>query len=202
MGIIFGLRKRSYIRNSETIRQAALPDREMHSDNINSGISGMINGQALGVVSRLRYGLCPMSFNGCEVISVYNAMQYLGKPCNIADIALYMERFRVLIGFFGCNVYRIGKALTHFGAEWKRIRRKVPGDTAAFIISFWTGRRLLSSVHTVFCIRKPHGILVYNRYNSCGTVQLCRSMEELAGKYPLIAAYAVTGVKQINSDQE
>ena len=34
----------------------------------------MINGQGMGEVSKLRYGLCRMSFNGCEVISVYNAL--------------------------------------------------------------------------------------------------------------------------------
>ena len=31
-----------------------------------------INGQALGMVSRLRYGLFPMSYNGCEILAVYN----------------------------------------------------------------------------------------------------------------------------------
>lgn len=115
-------------------------------------VGRMINGQALGAVSKLRYGICRMSFNGCEVIAVHNALVYLGIPKPLTDIAFYMERFRVLMGFFGCNAYKLGKALKHFGAECSRV--KTPDDSKAFIITFWTGRRLLSSVHTVFCIRK------------------------------------------------
>ena len=53
----------------------------------------MINGQALNTVSEMRYGLCHMSFNGCEVISVYNALAYLKKT----DI----ERYRALIEKLG-----------------------------------------------------------------------------------------------------
>ena len=52
----------------------------------------MINGQGMGDVSKLKYGLCHMSFNGCEVISVYNALTYLGKAAPLPEIALYMER--------------------------------------------------------------------------------------------------------------
>ena len=40
----------------------------------------MINGQGMGLVSKLRYGICPMSFNGCEVIAVHNALVYLNMP--------------------------------------------------------------------------------------------------------------------------
>ncbi len=69
----------------------------------------MINGQGLGDVSKLRYGLCPMSFNGCEVISVYNALQYIGKPQKLQDIAFFLEKYRMLLGFFGCNMFRLGK---------------------------------------------------------------------------------------------
>ena len=144
-------------------------------------VGRMINGQALGAVSKLRYGICRMSFNGCEVIAVHNALVYLGIPKPLTDIAFYMERFRVLMGFFGCNAYKLGKALKHFGA---------------FIITFWTGRRLLSSVHTVFCIRKENGIEVYNRYNSSHGAELCVSMDEVAAKKKTIAVYSIEDLPQ------
>ena len=110
----------------------------------------MINGQALGAVSQLRYGLCRMSFNGCEVISVYNALTYLGKAAPLPEIALYMEHFRMLMGIFGCYAGRIGRALEKFGAEYVRAD-KYRGEKA-FIVSYWTGRPFLSSIHTVFCV--------------------------------------------------
>ncbi|WP_298529154.1 hypothetical protein [uncultured Ruminococcus sp.] len=149
----------------------------------------MINGQALGAVSQLRYGLCRMSFNGCEVISVYNALTYLGKAAPLPEIALYMERFRMLMGVFGCYAGRIGRALEKFGAEYVRAD-KYRGEKA-FIVSYWTGRPFLSSIHTVFCVREEGGIRVYNRYNNRGEAQLCAGFETFAGKRKPIALYTI-----------
>ena len=147
----------------------------------------MINGQALGEVSKLRYGLCRMSFNGCEVIAVHNALVWLGKPRPVAEIAAYMERFRMLFGVFGCSPYKIGKALAHFGADFQR--RRTPGDAAAFIVTYWTKRPFLSSIHTVFCARGNDGILVYNVYNNRSEPCLYEQLSDFAGKRRPIAVY-------------
>lgn len=149
----------------------------------------MINGQGLGLVSQLRYGICHMSFNGCEVIAVHNALVYLGKPEPLMKIAFYMERFRVLMGFFGCNAYSIGKALRHFGVE--NTRSRSAEDSHSFIITFWTKTPFLSAIHTVFCLRTEKGIAVYNRYNNCPDVRYCRTVEEIIGKHRPIAVYTI-----------
>lgn len=149
----------------------------------------MINGQALGGVSELRYGLCRMSFNGCEVIAVHNALVYLGKPRPAAEIAAYMERYRMLIGIFGCSPYKIDRALRHFGCECRRTA--YPDSAQAFIITFWTKRPFLSSLHTVFCVREEKGIRVYNIYNDCSESRLYSSVEDFAGKRRPVAVYQV-----------
>lgn len=149
----------------------------------------MINGQGKGLVANLRYGICHMSFNGCEVIAVHNALVYLKKPRPLKEIAFYMERFRVLLGFFGCNAYSLGKALGYFGAPFERVKNI--DDAKAFIITFWTKTPFLSSIHTVFCIKQWNGILVYNRYNSCTHEELCKDIEDVAGKRRPIAIYKV-----------
>lgn len=149
----------------------------------------MINGQACGAVSAFRYGLCRMSFNGCEVIAVHNALVWLGIPQKLADIAAYMERFRVLMGFFGCNAYKIGKALSHFGADNKKI--KSPADASAYVVSFWTKRRFLSSIHTVFCVKTENGTEVYNSSNGCTDVRIYEDIRQYIGKKRPIAVYAV-----------
>lgn len=149
----------------------------------------MINGQALGAVSQLHYGLCRMSFNGCEVIAVHNALVYLGIPRPVAEIAAYMERFRMLFGIFGCSPYKIGKALAHFGAENQR--RKLPEDAEAFIMSFWTKRPFLSSIHTVFCTREKNGVKVCNLYNNCSEARIYKDIQSFAGKRRPIAVYAL-----------
>lgn len=149
----------------------------------------MINGQGVGEVSHYRYGICRMSFNGCEVIAVHNALVYLGIPQKLSDIAFYMERFRMLFGFFGCNPYKIGKALEHFGAEFKKSRSAE--NAGAFIIVFWTKRPFLSSVHTVFCVRREYGTEVFNVYNRCSEAVIYKNIEELIGKRKPIAVYEI-----------
>jgi hypothetical protein len=109
------------------------------------------------------------------------------KPLN--EIAFYMERFRVLMGFFGCNAYSLGKALKHFGASYERTKNDCGAE--AFIITFWTKIPFLSSIHTVFCVRTEKGISVYNRYNNCPNVMLCKTVEDIAGKRRPIAVYII-----------
>ena len=47
-------------------------------------------------------------------------------------------------------------------------------------------------IHTVLCVREAGMIKVYNRYNNVGTVELCNSVEEVAGKYRPIAIYKIS----------
>ena len=41
--------------------------------------SEIINGQGLGYVADMRYGLFPMSYNGCEMIAIYNLLILEGR---------------------------------------------------------------------------------------------------------------------------
>lgn len=151
--------------------------------------SGMINGQGLGAIPELRYGLCRMSFNGCSCIAVYNALEYLGKTQPLADIVFYMERFRVLGGFFGCNAFKIGKALRHFGAVPQTDSDIEKAE--AFVVCFWTGKIFLSSLHTVFCVRENNEIIVYNRYNNRGSVKRYKTLMELTNKRKPVSAFVL-----------
>lgn len=152
----------------------------------------MINGQAVDYVSGMRYGICRMSFNGCEVIAVHNALVYMKKSRPVYEIARYMEKFRMLAGFFGCSPFKVGNALEHFGIECEKSYRTE--NSKIFIVSFWTGRRFLSAIHTVFCVRNENGILVYNRYNNCPDARLCRNDYDIAGQKKIIAVYTIKGV--------
>lgn len=137
----------------------------------------MINGQAVCSISKLKYGLFPMSFNGCEVIAVYNALEYLGKPQSIENIIRYMRKYAVLLGLFGCNVFRVGNALEHFGVPCSR--RKSAEKSSVFIVSSWTGKPLMSTIHTVFCVRDGDKIKVCNRFNSCTDVKIYSRAEDI-----------------------
>lgn len=132
-----------------------------------------INGQALGMVSQLRYGLFPMSYNGCEIIAVYNYMRLHGVKTNMADLALEIyPKGSVLMGLFGSNPYMLRhyfqkRGMSEYGiTDYERFKREFPKAGSA-IISFWTKRPLLSSLHTVAVESKENGgVRVYNYSNS------------------------------------
>lgn len=153
--------------------------------------SKMINGQSVDYVSGMHYGLCRMSFNGCEVIAVHNTLVYLKKPLPIYEISYYMERFRLLIGIFGCNPYKIGRALKHFGIDYRRSGQI--GNSEIFILSFWTGKRFLSSIHTVFCVHRNDDIIVYNMYNNYPKEKIYQNSSVIAEQKKIIAVYNIKG---------
>ncbi len=131
-----------------------------------------------------------MSYNGCSCIAVRNALEYLGKTKPMADVVFFMERFRVLGGVFGCNVNKIGMALSHFGAE--PIVDADLNSAQAFIVCIWTGKRFLSSVHTIFCVRESDGtITVYNRYNNSSLPAHYKTLDELTDGRKPVAAYVL-----------
>ena len=136
--------------------------------------AALIHGQSLGAVSGMKFGLSTMSYSGCEVIAVYNALFLAGKPQPLAEIARYMERFRVLGGFWGTNFLALGHCLRHFGLHAKGVRSR-KRLTAALeqgyicLYVYWTGRRFASSVHTVcVCMDASGHAVICNAYNGCG----------------------------------
>ena len=156
---------------------------------------GLINGQALGAVSGMKFGLSNMSRSGCEVIAVYNALLLHHKPAPFLEIARYMERFRVLAGFWGANFFALGHCMKHFGLLTDRVRHPeqvrdalMAGKTVVYV--YWCGKRLRSSVHTVCLRRHGKGLHVYNAYNRCGHVYTAK-FEDYLQKSRMIFGYII-----------
>lgn len=156
---------------------------------------GLINGQALGAVSGMKFGLSNMSRSGCEVIAVYNALLLHHKRVPFQEIAKYMERFRVLLGFWGTNFYVLGHCMKHYGLPAHRARKPEEAEQAlragkTVVYVYWCGKRFRSSVHTV-CLRR-HGdhIHVYNAYNKCGHVYTAK-YEDYLQKSKMIFGYII-----------
>lgn len=156
---------------------------------------GLINGQALGAVSGMKFGLSNMARSGCEVIAVYNALWLHGKPRQFLEIARFMERFRVLWGFWGTNFLSLGFCLRHFGLHAKRIRRREKAENAlrdgkTLVYVYWCGKRFRSSVHTVVLQMHADTLNVYNAYNKFGTVYRVSPEKYLHGRR-MIFAYVI-----------
>ena len=93
------------MKKPELFRRKYLRNKELD----NYSCKEYISGQKFGAVSEMKYGLCRMSFNGCECIAVFNAMVYLGKDKRLWEIARILERYRMLMGMLGCNPVKLKK---------------------------------------------------------------------------------------------
>lgn len=162
--------------------------------------AALINGQSLGAVSGMKFGFSTMSLSGCEVIAIYNALLLMGKPKPFVEIARYMERFRVLGGFWGSNLFMLGHCLKHFGLRTKRVRKPdvleaelLAGKTCLYV--FWTGKLFRSSVHTVVLQNDGGNLLVYNAFNRHGKVVRTR-YEEYLKKRRMIFGYVIAEEKE------
>ena len=156
---------------------------------------GLINGQALGAVSGMKFGLSNMSRSGCEVIAVYNALVLHNKPADFRKIAHYMERFRMALGFWGTNFLALGHCLRHFGLRAKRTRSREAVMQALkegryVMYVFWCGKRFRSSVHTVILHADGEKLCVYNAFNQLGKVHRA-SFEDYLVKRRIICAYLI-----------
>ena len=71
--------------------------------------STVINGQGCGEVAKMKYGLCNMSFNGCEMIALHNSMVLMGKNSDLKEICKEMyPKSQMLSGIFGSNPCLLG----------------------------------------------------------------------------------------------
>ena len=157
--------------------------------------AGLINGQSLGAVSDMKFGLSSMSRSGCEVIAVYNALLLHGMKQDFCEIARYMERFRVLLGFWGTNFFTLGLCLRHFGLRARRVRRPDEAEAAlesgkTLVYVYWVGKRFRSSVHTVVLQTEHDALLVYNAFNHCGHIVRSK-YEEYLRKRRMIFGYVI-----------
>ena len=156
---------------------------------------GLLNAQGMGTLRQYRYGLFSFGWCGCEIIATYNFLQMLGKPQPLCEIAREIYRYgHILLGFFGTNVYVLSHYLHRHGIEHRQTcRKKEFLEQAANgkygIVSFWTGKVMRSSIHTVAFRMEPDGsVTVFNRYNRALHDHTYADLNEAFGKYAFLTA--------------
>lgn len=130
-----------------------------------------INGQGKGQISKMKYGLYSMGWNGCEMIAIYNAMRDLGLGRSIQDICLEMyPKSSVAVGFFGSNPLLLDKYFKIHNVPYTETRQfnrffnELPNNQCG-IASFFNHRPIFSSLHTVMVKNVNGQIVVYNKSN-------------------------------------
>ena len=112
-----------------------------------------------------RYGLYPASHNACEVIAVHNAKLLLGLASSLPDTVMSFQSSFAMIGFglIGSDVFAIGRVLRHEGIGHTRIGADGITRQGTYVISYWTGRPILSTLHTVAVSYDGERCTTYNR---------------------------------------
>ena len=81
----------------------------------------VINGQGCGEVAKMKYGLCHMSYNGCEMIALHNSMVLLGKESDLKEICREMyPKSQMLSGILGSNPCLLGSFYKRRGIAFRK----------------------------------------------------------------------------------
>lgn len=158
----------------------------------------LINGQGLGYVAQMRYGLFPMSFNGCEMIAIHNLLLLEGRKGNtLSGICNEMYKTScVFAGLLGSNVYVLEKYFTRHGMPvLKTLSRdkffEILEHSKYGIISFWNADNPFKGVHTVCVERIEDGYRIYNRSNRRGEPAEYSTVDEVVSERRFMAGYCL-----------
>ena len=134
--------------------------------------STVINGQGCGEVAKMKYGLCNMSFNGCEMIALHNSMVLMGKNSDLKEICKEMyPKSQMLSGIFGSNPCLLGSFYKKRSFLFRKTYRYTEffdslESTTVAVLSFWNKKKPFNGLHTVTVQTIDGKIRVYNRYNN------------------------------------
>lgn len=134
-------------------------------------INNIVNNQHENRIHNIRLGLFPMSFNGCEVIAVHNALLLMDIDSDLEKLVAKFKKNHlvILFGLFGSRVKKLHRVF-HAPVNVNIINRKNK-DTAFFkdgvyIISFWNTNPPFHGIHTVAMQVKNGQFFTYNLYSN------------------------------------
>ena len=143
-----------------------------HNCKVHLPHSTVINGQGCGEVAKMKYGLCNMSFNGCEMIALHNSMVLMGKNSDLKEICKEMyPKSQMLSGIFGSNPCLLGSFYKKRNFLFRKTYRYTEffdslESTTVAVLSFWNKKKPFNGLHTVTVQTIDGKIRVYNRYNN------------------------------------
>ena len=132
----------------------------------------VINGQGCGEVAKMKYGLCNMSYNGCEMIALHNSMLLLGKSSVLKEVCREMyPKSQMLSGIFGSNPCLLGSFYKRRNILFRKTYSYTEffdslESTSVAVLSFWNKKKPFHGLHTVTVQIIDGKIRIYNRYNN------------------------------------
>lgn len=142
---------------------------------------GFLNGQAIGELKMMRYGLSTVGKSGCGTLAAYNALLALGHPEPLAKVIREMEVYCCSVfGFLGSFTFMLPIFFRRRGISCKlRLSYRKTFESRYAVVAFWTKRPIFSGAHIVFLEQTDGKLTVYNRYSNRGSAYLYETPKEL-----------------------
>ena len=139
-------------------------------------VKGFLYSQNKEPIAQMRFGIKPMSYNGCGIIAVYNALMLLKSPDTIQNILAYYEKNgKWLWGLWGIKPWKIKGFLEHKGFTVKKCDYQTEKN-GIYILLVWNkggGMHYMAvrkyksgDVEVYNGYVKRNGCDVYNGFNS------------------------------------
>ena len=145
--------------------------------------NNILNGQGIGNLAKCRYGLFPMSYNGCEIIAVYNFRWLIGIPVSLCDIAKEIYPYgNAVMGLFGTMPQALNKYFKDNDIsackenDFYKFRKEFDSKKYG-IVSFWNTNSIFHGLHTVAIEKTSEGIIVYNKSNRIAHSVVYKSLD-------------------------
>ena len=112
-----------------------------------------------------KYGLYNISWNGCEAIAIHNVKLLKGMESDLSQTMIDCQNADIMFGYglFGSVPKRIGRVLDRYGIAYQKISSiDEISEYGTYILSYWNGARLFSSLHTVAVVYSEDGYEILN----------------------------------------
>lgn len=215
--------KKKWLTDSENItglrskskRFRRTRDNFVHNTKVFAGCSKrLLHGQRIEPVCNMRYGIYPISYNGCEMIACYNAAVMLGKeisfPRVVYEFELNKMHFIFPSGCWGTAPKKLWYFFDKHDMPYISMRN---GDAFARaaktdrpscgIISFWNNDRSTAKpwgldffrggLHTVAYRFKGGKFYLFNLYGRDRSVRMLKNIADVYRDKKFIMGYIFTG---------
>ena len=164
---------------------------------------GPVCGQAS--LAHVPAGARTMDYMGCEMIALFNGLQFADCPRPLHRIIEIFERrcWLMLGGHWGADPYAIGRYLQEEGLFYREFSGKAQFSTfenaitvpknRVFLLSYWLGDTVFSGAHAVALVRRDGVLWGYNLYNGQTAPLAVNELSTLLPPERFIVGYVLGG---------
>ena len=190
--ILESLSEKYYLNYISLKKSNSNYENNMKYDNFDDFINDQM--MADSSVGNMKLGDQFLTYNGCEVIAVYNATRLLGYDISLSKLIYDFERNNAVVGggiidgYFGSNPYSIDNVLRHNNISFIEVGELSLAVKGVYVASYWNSDGYDSDLHTIAINSDGDGNYELYNFDENGM----KSTSSLDFSERLITAYCLT----------